>query len=220
MAVVYLWFGGDLKKGLEDNLESVGHASLQYGSKPTDYISFWPQVEKTESRSVISRFVSSYKQDCENEIEREADLNIPLNKINNVLVEAFWLQFKSTVAEKREFDILKKNCSTVVSEALTVGYRVKDKIGTSSLYNHIPYIDKMISGSNISGYLIDHFTRDIFNVRSSQEFLSKIDKGLVKIMPSFLRKQTIATYVRSHSSIIWTPFILAYFAHLLKEELD
>ncbi|MBF2005549.1 MAG: hypothetical protein IGS49_08785 [Chlorogloeopsis fritschii C42_A2020_084] len=220
MTTVYFWFGGDLKESFQNNLGAVGHVSLQYGPKATDYISFWPAEAKNkmQSWSVSSRFVSNYKEDCEEEIGRDADLKIEINGINKALIEAFWIQFKSSVHENREFNIHNRNCSSVVSKALIVGSRVKDKLEVKKgnwILDHI-FDDSLLTLTTIVAYLEDQILR-LVGIRSIQEHFVNMLERLVGVYPKFLKRTYLYTYVKHQDSIWWSPYHVAFFTILLKK---
>lgn len=220
MAIVYVWFGGDLKKGFIDNLGNVGHVSLQYGSKPTEYISFYPADEKgkkTQSWSVPSRFSPTYKTDCIDENERKADLKIELNGINRALIEAFLFKLKSSTEEDREYNLRTRNCASVVSEALIVGYRLRTNLKAERInwLDNVPL--KFLSGSynmlTVDSYLSEQINR-IFRIRTSQGLSINISKSLMSVFSlsdSRLRKN-LYYYMKYHDCIWWSPLHVSYFA--------
>lgn len=218
-ATVYVWFGGDLKENFLNNFAAVGHVSLQYGSKTTDYISFWPASGKQGLNwSVTSTFASNYHEDCQ-EIKRQADLEIELNCLNKAVVQAFFLRFKSSLNENenRKFNILYSNCSTLISKALIIGSNLEKKTeGKGNWFTDIN--TQLLTLTTPLVHLEDQLVR-LVGLRSMQASMMKIFDSTMNAYPSFIRKAYLHSLAKNQEDIWWSPYNVTFLSFLLKKEL-
>lgn len=137
---VYIWFPK----------EFLGHASMQVGVDT--YISFWPNKEIINRSSMqtsqsifnhknqnINQLLfqhladirsDSYEDDClilgQADSQREADCKVELFNLPKEPIKRFWKEFTK---ENKSYHLVKRNCSSVVAEAINEGW--KSYIGTA-----------------------------------------------------------------------------------------
>jgi hypothetical protein len=131
---VYIWFPK----------EFLGHASMQVGVDT--YISFWPNKEiRNRSSMQTSQSIfnhknqninqllfqhladirsTSYEDDClilgQADSQREADCKVELLNLPKEPMKRFWKEFTK---ENKSYHLIKRNCSSVVAEAINEGWK-------------------------------------------------------------------------------------------------
>ncbi|WP_169267684.1 hypothetical protein [Brasilonema octagenarum] len=140
---VYIWFPK----------EFLGHASMQVGIDT--YISFWPNKEiinrssMQNSQSIINHKnqninqllfqhladirSTSYEEDClilgQGDEQRQADCTVELLNLPQEPIKTFWEKFTK---ENKSYHLIKRNCSSVVAEAINEGWKAYTGTGKNT----------------------------------------------------------------------------------------
>ncbi|SRR5579883_645645 len=133
----------------------LGHVSMQVGLDT--YISFWPHesiirpshetrenknsrmsknVKKLLTRHFIYTTCNTYEEDCfdlgESGFKREADNKVELLNLPKEPIQKFWREFQTY---QPSYNLLKRNCASVVAEAINEGWR--GYISTKKIANNV-----------------------------------------------------------------------------------
>ncbi|NMG09600.1 hypothetical protein [Brasilonema sp. UFV-L1] len=124
--------------------EFFGHASMQVGVDT--YISFWPNKEvlnysftetsknklnqknQTINQLLFQHLIDvsseSYEQDClilgRDGSQRKADRKVELFNLPQEPIKTFWKEFQT---QQFSYHLIKRNCSSVVAEAINEGWK-------------------------------------------------------------------------------------------------
>ncbi|ARV61728.1 hypothetical protein BZZ01_26675 [Nostocales cyanobacterium HT-58-2] len=143
---VYIWLPKDF----------LGHASIQVGVDT--YISFWPNKEvinysSSENRKnifnsknqninqlllqhLINIRSESYEEDClilgKDGSKRVADCKVELLNLPKEPIKTFWREFRN---QQLSYHLVKRNCSSVVAEAINEGWKAYISSGKQTVNN-------------------------------------------------------------------------------------
>lgn len=150
MVTVHIW---------RMKLGSYGHTSLEIKD---EYISFYPaegsedgqpnrkKGKKKKGRSISSE--STFSEDLQEDVdymERNPDVSIEITGLNEDVILNFWLNEYSG-----SYNILKRNCSTIVAQALLKGAAQRKTQGIfkkiKTYFALIGSIDEILSGEIVA----------------------------------------------------------------------
>lgn len=235
MVNVYIW-----KSTIS---EAAGHAALEIVTRHrTEYVSWHPKdapkipsYQETFGEGVDSHLSESYRSEVR-EKGRQADYVIELSRINERAMLEFWDEWRKKNAR---FQLLKQNCSHVVSKLLMAGWlgtfeTAMGKVDDVAVSKKLETIRENFYHDEVTYHFKDTSTRRVWDVDSvGGSPLAKIaryavgalgllmmvnenNKGTTRVAGGVLL--TLASITPELDTVVWDSKSVSALAYYIKKE--